>query len=264
MGDISYKPLIEDMTFSYSRINLYHSCPFAWKLNYIDCLKREKKFYSTFGSLVHSVLEKYLKHKITKSEMPVEFLTRFSTDVKGVRPSSKIVESYISNSLAYLNSFKDFDINIIGVEEKINFEIQGVKMTGVIDVVGEKDGEYYIVDHKSHDLKQRSKRAKPTIKDKELDEYLRQLYLYSTAIKNKYGKYPKELWFNCFRTGTLIKEEFKIEGYNEAVEWAISTIDQIKEDTDFEINEEFFYCKYICDQSKNCDEYWIGDDWDGD
>ena len=53
-------------------------------------------------------------------------------------------------------------------------------MQGVIDLVGRSDtGGLVIVDHKSRALKPRSKRKKPTKTNQELDEYLRQLYLYA-------------------------------------------------------------------------------------
>ena len=256
MGDINYSPLIEDMTFSYSRINSYKSCPYAWFLNYIDKMKKRDLFYSSYGNLMHDIIAKYYKGEITKSEMPVEFLTRFSTDVKGVRPSASIVEKYVDSSLEYLRNFEEFGLNTVAVEEKVNFQIDGIPMIGFIDYIGEKDGDYIIVDHKSHSLKPRSGRKKPTVKDKELDEYLRQLYLYSTAVKDRYGKFPKELWFNCYRSGIVIKEPFDEEKYNEAVEWATSTIEEIKGDADFYDNYDYFYCRWICDQALNCEVFW--------
>jgi len=255
MGDINYRPLIDDMTFSYSRLKSYAQCPYGWKLNYIDRFSKEEKFYASYGSLMHSVIEKYLTGQISRSEMKLEFLTRFGTEVEGERPSVKTIESYIASSLEYFNSFDDFDMNTLAVEQRVTFDIEGVPMTGILDYLGEKDGDIYLIDHKSHELKPRSKRAKPTVKDKELDEYLRQLYLYSTAVKEQYGKFPKELWFNCFRFNRLVKEQFSEERYNEAVQWAVNTVNTIKDDSDFEDNYEYFFCRWICDQSHNCEVY---------
>ena len=252
MGDVNYRPLIDDMTFSYSRINSYGSCPYAWKLKYIDECVSENKFYSSYGKLMHDIIAKYYRGEISKNEMSVDFLSRFSTDIQGQRPAGNIVEKYINCGLNYLRNFKEFNLNTIAVEQEVNFQIDGILMRGFIDYIGEKDGEYYCVDHKSHELKQRSGKAKQTVNDKKLDEYLRQLYLYSTAIKDLYGKYPKELWFNCYRSGVVIKEEFDIGKYNEAVDWAINTIETIKNDTDFEENYDYFFCRWICDQSHNC------------
>lgn len=253
MGDINYKPLIDDMTFSYSRIHSYESCPYGWRLNYIDQKRKEKKFYASYGSLMHSVLEKYYSGNLEKPQLPVEFLTRFSIEVKGTRPSGKIVNSYIKKGLDYLRSIKEFDLNTLAVEKRVTFNIEGIPMCGSIDYLGEKDGNIILIDHKSHDLKPRSGKIKPTVKDKELDEYLRQLYLYSVAVKDEYGKYPSLLCFNCFKNSTLIEEKFDQNDLDKAVRWAVDTIEKIKNDTDFEANYDYFYCRWICDQSRNCD-----------
>ena len=255
MGDVNYRPLIDDMVFSYSRIKSYVQCPYGWKLNYLDGFSKEKKFYTTYGSLMHKVLEKFFAGKISQKEMKLEFLTRFSDEVKGKRPSANVVSSYIASSLEYFDSFEDFDLKTLAVEKRVTFNIEGIPMTGTIDLIGEHDGDIYIIDHKSHELKPRSGRVKPTIKDQELDEYLIQLYLYSTAIYDMYGKYPKELWFNCFRFGRVIKEPFSIDKYNQAVKWVVDTVEKIKEDSDFLDNYDYFYCRWICDQAHNCEVY---------
>ena len=144
---------------------------------------------------------------------------------------------------------------MVAVEEKVDFEIDGTQFVGYIDYHGIKDGEHYIVDNKSRDLKPRSNRKTPTVKDKELDEMLRQLYIYSAAIKQKYGKFPKALCFNCFKTGTFIEEPFNEDAYNEAIEWAKKNIEDIKNADDFYPNREFFSCYYICGVSDECC-YW--------
>lgn len=256
MGDISYKPLIEDMTFSYSRINSYNSCPYGWKLNYIDTNRNEQKFYGSYGNLMHDVIAKYYNGEVTKPMMSVEFLTRFSAEVKGARPAGKIVERYIEQGLEYLRNFSEFGLECIAVEEKVRFHVGGIPMQGFIDFIGKDEyGNFIIIDHKSHDLKQRSGRLKPTVKDKELDSYLRQLYLYSTAVKEIYGEFPTELWFNCYRSGEIIKERFDPEKYDEALRWAAKTVETIKNDTDWEANYDYFYCRWICNQSCNCEVF---------
>lgn len=253
MGDISYRPLIEDMTFSYSRLNSYESCPYCWKLTYLDEKSRSQLFYSSFGGLVHDIIAKYYKGELEKNEMTAEFLTRFLTEVKGIRPSASIVEKYINQGVRYFNNFTEFGLNTIAVEDKVDFKINEIPMTGIIDYIGEKDGKYYCIDHKSHELKPKSGKLKPTKKDLELDNYLRQLYLYSTAIKEKYGEFPSELWFNCFRSGILIKEQFDPHKYDEAISWAADLTETIKSDTDFDANYDYFYCRWICDQAYNCE-----------
>jgi len=181
-----------------------------------------------------------------------EFLLKFSDEVKGIRPKETTVQKYIEQGSEYLRNFQPLPFKMISVENKVEFEIDGIPFIGFIDFLGEEDGEYIIVDNKSRDLKPRSKRTKPTVKDRELDEMLKQLYIYSAAVYQKYGKYPKELCFNCFRTGTLIREPFNIEAYNSAIQWAKDRIEEISNDTDFDPNQDFFACRYICGVSEDC------------
>jgi hypothetical protein len=141
---------------------------------------------------------------------------------------------------------------MVGVEKRVDFQIAGLPFVGYIDYLGEKDGEYYLIDNKSRDLKPRSKRSKPTVKDGELDSMLRQLYLYSAAVKQEYGKFPKSLCFNCFKAGVFIEEPFLEEKYSESVEWAVKQIDLIKKAEEFYPNIEYFSCRYICGVNEDC------------
>ena len=258
MGDMNYRPIIEDMTWSYSRIGTFDECPYRFFLRYIKHYKDDDKFYASYGSFIHRLIECFYRGLMTKEEMLDEFITGFSTQVKGERPKGSIVESYIKSGVDYLKSFTPFEYNMIDVEKKVEFEIapedgeDGIKMVGYIDFLGEKDGELYIVDNKSRNLKPRSNRKKPTKNDIEIDEMLRQLYLYSAAIKNEYGKFPKALCLNCFRSGTFIVEPFNEEAYNEAIKWATEKVHRIADTDDFYPNWDFFYCSNLCGVSDHC------------
>ncbi len=210
------------------------------------------RFYASYGLFMHRLIECYYRGLMTKEEMLNEFITGFSTQVKGARPKQSTVESYIRCGIDYLRSFEPFPFNMIDVEKKVEFEIDGIKMVGFIDYLGEKDGELYIVDNKSRNLKPRSSRKKPTKNDVEIDEMLRQLYLYAAAIKQEYGKFPRALCLNCFRNGTFITEPFNKDAYNEACEWARNKVSQIKNSDDFYPIWDFFLCTYICGVSEHC------------
>lgn len=255
IGDISYRPLIEDMVWSYSRIECFNDCPYRWFLKYIRQYKETPQFYSSYGSFMHKLLEGFYKGELTKEEMLTKFLFDFSDEVQGIRPQESTVKKYITSGIEYLKGFEPLPYNVLGIEKKVEFEINGIPLVGFIDYLGEKDGEIYIVDNKSRDLKPRSNRKQPTANDKEIDEMLRQLYIYSAAIKQEYGKFPKSLCFNCFRSGVFIEEPFKEEAYNEAIAWAERTIEDIKDTDDFYPNIEFFNCLYICGFKDDCC-YW--------
>lgn len=255
MGEISYRPLIEDMLWSYSRIECFNDCPYRWFLKYIKKCEETPQFYSSYGSFMHKLIEQFYRGELTKEEMQTKFLFDFSKEVQGIRPQEGTVKKYIECGLQYLKRFEPFPYTMLGVEKKVNFEIGDIPFVGFIDYLGEKDNELYIVDNKSRDLKPRSGKKQPTVKDRELDEMLRQLYIYSAAVKQEYGKFPKALCFNCFKAGTFIEEPFNEKAYNEAIEWANKNIEDIKNADDFYPNVEFLSCYYICGVSDECC-YW--------
>lgn len=252
MGEVSYLPLIEDMVWSYSRIESFNDCPYRFFLKYISKCKDADKFYASYGSFMHKLIENYYRGILSKDEMLTEFLTGFSKNVKGTRPQESTVQKYIRCGVEYLKGFQPFKYPMVEVEKRVEFEIEGLKFVGYIDYLGEENGEYYIIDNKSRDLKPRSNREKPTVKDKELDSMLKQLYIYSAAVKQEYGKFPKALCFNCFKSGVFIEEPFREEAYNEAISWVKRSVADIKLTDDFYPNREFFSCFYICGVSDDC------------
>ena len=252
MSKSKYFTVIDDMVWSYSRLETFNTCPYKFFLKYISEEEDKPQFYTSYGSFIHKLIEQYYNDEISKDNLWVEFVTKFKDSVKGEIPSEEIVKKYIQLGVDYFKNFQPFDFKPIAVEEMIEFKIDDINFIGFVDFVGEKDGEFYIVDNKSRDLKQRSKRKKPTKNDEEIDKMLRQLYLYSTAIKDKYGKYPKALCFHCFKNGVFIEEPFDETAYKKAIDWAKGIIEDAKETEEFYPNVDFFSCKYLCGVSDEC------------
>ena len=204
---------------------------------------------------MHKLIERYYSGDLAKEEMLTSFLKDFKKEVRGFRPKESTLKKFIDGAVSYLTNFEPFPYKMIAVEKKVEFEIEGIKFVGYIDFLGEdeSDGELVIIDNKSRDLRQRSTRSKPTVKDKELDEILRQLYIYCIAVEKEYGKLPKALCINCFRTGVFITEQFNKAAYEEAKAWVISRVEEIKNDSDFEPNPDMFKCFWICGVSDDCE-----------
>ena len=256
MGEVSYRPLIEDMTWSYSRLEIFDSCPYRWYLQYIHTpkLPKEKKFYAMYGLFMHDLLENYYSGRMSKSEVLTTYLTQFSEKTKGSgRPKWSTVKSYFTKGKDYLKQLKPMPYKAISIEEKVDFCIGNVRLTGRVDYLGvDEDGNLVITDHKSRDLKPRSNRKTPTLKDEELDKMLRQLYLYAEGIRQKYGKLPTKLCFNCFKNGVFIEELFNEDAYRKAILWAQQKVEEISNSEEFPPNIEYFGCNFLCDYSSQC------------
>lgn len=166
MGDMIYRPLIEGMRWSYSRAHGFNQCKYAWFLKYIHKSEKQERFYTSYGTFMHRLIEWFHRGLFTASELLNIFISDFSSSVKGERPNDGIVRKYIKAGIEYLKTLKPYPFKVVAVEEKIDFEIGGIQMTAVVDVLGQDDdGEYIIIDNKSRDLKPRSNREKPTMND---------------------------------------------------------------------------------------------------
>ena len=212
-------------------------------------------FYSSYGSFVHKIIEEYYSGELSQQDMSSRFLLGFSDNVLGNRPDGSTVQKYIKQGSQYFTDFKPFPYTPIDIEHKMVFQIDGVPFVGYADYIGDDNGDIVVVDSKSKELKKRSNRKKKTKNDENIDSVLRQLYIYSDGIMQEYGKYPSKLCINCFRTGVMIEEPFNEKDHQEALEWAKSGIESIKNAEEFKPSVEYFKCSNICGVNKDCC-YW--------
>lgn len=255
MGEINYEPIIRDMTWSYSRIKSFEDCPYRWYLRYIRRLKGKDMFFASYGTFIHKLLEMYYKGEKNANQLYHTYLQDFKSEVKGFAPNKKVFTSYFFGGLSYLKDFKPLPCHPIAIEKQVKFEYNGIPFVGYIDFLGEKDGKLFVVDNKSRNLKPRSQKSPPTKADKELDSYLRQLYLYSIPIEKEYGKLPDSLCFNCFRVPAFVQEPFQKKAYEESKKWLSQRVEEILTETDFKPNMEFFKCKHLCEMQDHCEYY---------
>ena len=214
-------------------------------------------FYASYGSFIHSLIQRYYNGILAKEELPDAFLLGFSSEVEGERPAQSTVVKYITAGLEYLKNFKPFPYDMLDVEKELHFDLDGVPFVAFVDFIGKSNGEMVVLDHKSRELKPRSSRKRATAKDKELDDMLRQLYLYAHGIKQVYGEFPSVLCLNSFRNGNLIEEPFRESQYREALDWAKQKIEEIADEEEFRPYVDYFQCKYLCGFHNDCC-FWRG------
>lgn len=260
-----YTNLIDDMTWSYSRIGTYHQCPYQFLQHYIYGEEEFPKFFSDYGKFMHELIADHMENGTPSDDLIMEYLTKFRQKVKGEAPSQKMFEKYFDKGSEYIGDLEQelgaFDP--VAVEEKFTFSIGGKKFVCIVDMVcKDEDGNIFIVDHKSRQLKKRSGRKKPTKADEELDEYLRQLYLYSIPVKKKFGELPSKLVFNCFRNDAgsrIIVEPFDEEKFEAAKQWALDSIEQIRQEEKWDPVVEYWKCHHLCGVCNSC-EFWKEDE----
>lgn len=212
-------------------------------------------FFSDYGSFMHELIAKYLRGSLDKDALLDAYLTGFKWNVVGKAPSSKVFANYFDQGFDYLANLNFPYKSPASVEQKVSFTVGDKPFVGIIDCVVRDGDDLVVLDHKSRSLKPRSGRATPTASDKELNAYLRQLYLYSIPVEQLYHAYPDRLEFNCFRTGQLISEPFRTEELEKTKSWALGSIDKITKNTDWSPKIDYWKCRYICGLGTECCYY---------
>lgn len=219
-----------------------------FKLTYIEKVNKVNNAFAEFGIYCHKILEMYYNGEVDFFELSQIYEDGYNNSVTLSFPPNKYVDladTYYDQGKDYFNKFEGIRpaSNVIGVEEKVRYQIGGYDFMGYIDLILEFDGKISVIDHKS---------KKNFKSEEEKEKYLRQLYLYGGYIKEKYGVYPKYLIFNMFRAQDTIVEIFDTKKLEEANEWFISTIKKIYKDKKFKVNKSQFFCDYICSVRESC------------
>lgn len=249
--------LIEAMPWSWSRLTAFDDCRYGWYLKYIlGCEPDQRGFFSGYGSLIHEILELFLSGKASRDALVCYYLNRFREATQGEVPKQEMRMRYFEDGLDYVKNLEPLPYKPLAVEKRFRYNLNGKKLVGIIDFVGrDESGSIILVDHKSRKLKPRSSRKKPTETDLELDQYLRQLYVYSLPVFQEFRDLPAYLVFNCFRDRRLIKERFDPKKLDETAQWVTDKIQEIGENEDYAPNIDYFRCKYLCDMKGHCEYY---------
>lgn len=253
--------LLDTMTWSFSRLNSFYNCPYEFFLHYIQCNKSENGFFGEYGTLIHTILEKYAKGELSLFELNQYYEEHFNECIPHNTPPNKYVDirqSYYDKGMEYLDNIDLYleNYEILGVEKKVNFKIKDKDFVGYIDLLvrDKETNEIIIIDHKSASIKilKNGSISKPD--RRHFLEFKRQLYLYSIPIIKEYGSVSKLKW-NMFKEQKWIEVSWKQEEYDEAVQWAEDTLELIERETLWLPNPDYYYCHYLCGQRNNACEY---------
>lgn len=272
-----YQQQIQRMVWSFSRLNSYDTCPYGWKLHYLDHTEQVGSGFADWGSLCHSVFEDYEKGALADFELLDAYEARYPEYMHNDFPPCRgtpLADRYYERGRELFASFSGFPENweILGVELKVEFEVNDRKFVGFIDLLvrDQHDGKLIVVDHKSKsEFKTEEEKA----------HYALQLYLYAYWVFLHYEEYPKELIFDMFRVGYMVHIPFEKSDMDLALTWFQDTVDRILCDEDFwdkiaiaydasnkplaDFQRNDFFCNYLCGSRTSCDRslYKIGEEF---
>jgi len=192
-------------TYSHSRISTFETCPYQYKLKYVDRIKVDTPttIECFMGDLVHQTLEKLYKDKKFKKRVSKAMLLKFYKDLWIKEYSDDILvakanqgltsENYRKMGLKFIEDYYDkhkpFDqLTILGLETTDRMTLPDGNQWHVrIDKLAcDDEDNYYVCDYKTN----------ARMKDQEEADADRQLALYSIWVKDKFkdAKSVKLIW----------------------------------------------------------------------
>ena len=202
--------------YSFSKLNTYDSCPYNFKLKYVDKhFINEPSLAAQYGTLVHLIYQQIAEHIMRGETIPYDTLKDTFTninlpkrskfdregDIFGTKVLSQMFaaewndqntksgKSYRVKARDFLDSgiyrLEEFmnenpEYELVGTEIAFEYEYRGCCFYGFIDrLLRIKGTSHYII----HDIKTKDH---PFV-ESELTTPL-QFYVYASALRDKYGK----------------------------------------------------------------------------
>lgn len=152
MGETNYAPVIDRMTWSYSRLKAFSDCPYRWYLKYLRWPRHAGRelFFASYGKFVHELAAAFFSGSATRDEVYLRYLSGFRQQVRSFPPNRKVYTSYLQDGADYLRHVAmPSDGAVAAVEQEVRFSVGGRPFVGYLDRVDRlTDGTFRIVDHK--------------------------------------------------------------------------------------------------------------------
>ena len=250
---------IDNMVWSFSRVNSASKCRYAWYKSYCEDDKGLPNAYAQFGTICHKTLEKYLKGELDMFSVSQYYQDHYSDYVTCDFPANKYVDlgqKTYDQGLDYFNNINfDFDrYEILGVEQELLFKVGKYPFKGYADAVyrDKKTGDIILRDHKTSSFKYLKDGSVSKSNAEHFKEFRYQELLYCIPLIEKYGKVDYLSW-NMIRDQREIKIPFDPKEFKEAQEWCVNTIQELENEFLWAPdNSSSYWCNCICNVRDGC------------
>ena len=253
------KEKIDNMVWSFSRVNSADMCPYSWYLQYVEEQEPMPNAYAQFGTVCHETLEKYLKGELDMFSVLQYYQDRFSEYVTCDFPPNKYVDlgekTYGLGEAYFSNLDFDFDrYEVLGVEKELKFNVGKYPFKGYADAIyrDKTTGDIILRDHKTSSFKYLKDGSVSKTNEKHFKEFRYQELLYCIPLIEEYGKVDYLSW-NMIKDQREIKIPFDEKEFKEAQEWCIETIEKIRNETLWlPDTKDSYKCNVICNHRDKC------------
>ncbi len=251
----NYDFITKNMRFSYSNINTFITCPYAWKLTYIDCLDRSINCFSNFGLLCHKILELFFKGKLEIWDLAEYYKNNYYNFVtEPFPPFGNINELYYQDGLKFFEDFK-FDktkYNIIQIEKETNTRYFGNRFVIKPDIIlqNKSNKNIILLDYKTSKLKGTKQ------DDKKLQDYKKQMEIYVHFLWQQDGIEINKIFLWFIRNNKFVELDVNPMKIVDSLDWLESGINNIKNETEWLPNNtkaNKFFCEQLCGMRLNCE-----------
>lgn len=144
--------------YSQSKMGLYRECPLKYKFRYILKIPEKPKYFFTFGTILHSVMEylystqqfppledtlKFFKQKWSAQTWQEKGYGSLEKEQEGFLEGQEIIKKYYAKHLAD-------NLHPLSTEMKVYADIDGLTVMGIVDRIDYLgDGKLAILDYKT-------------------------------------------------------------------------------------------------------------------
>lgn len=216
---------------------------------------------------MHDVLRRVAIGDLTPEDAPSEFADRYDTEIfNTTKPET--MDAVYTDCLTFLAEYNYQyldEYEVVAAEDHLEFEVEGVKMHGYIDLLlRDKNGDYIVMDYKSCKPFYGKRGNILKAMQSTYEEYLKQMCLYCIAVEQNYGKTPTKVMWLHFRHQAMTEHDVSREEIEATKKWVKDVTDRIKNDKVFPPCKDWFRCTNICDYRHTCEYLLFDDEEEGD
>jgi len=253
--------ILDSLKFSNSSVNSFETCSLMFKLSYIDAKEKIENFYSQFGNHVHRTLEMYFDNKLEIFQLANYYAENFGVNITVAPPPfpKDLVSKYFEDGLTFFNDFSwDRDgLEILFREDFINSKIDNIELVVKPDlVVREKEtNQVILIDYKTAKIMKGK-----YIDKKKLEEYKKQMFLYSYIIGKEKGISIDKIKLLFIREKDPLAQIQEVcytqeDGENTIKEF-LETVSKIKAESEWKSKQKIdYFCSEICSVRLSCPLY---------